>query len=519
MVVVALFAATIVLIPLTPLKTSAKARLTRFLVERLGQGAGIDDIEYGWRSVTLKAVRLSLDRNGSELRVGRVEVAIDPWSVVRAPDRVERMIHGLRFVEPVLVLRKSAQRPTDSTAAPWLPEIKIPRAIFPTLSRLDSLKHVAFVHGRVLAEDQSRNLVALARFDISLQPNAAGALQIAGSGIYGDRNEQTIALTGTLVARQRTAEIQATLTIPAGTPPPLLGTLPVVLTTQGGKVALRISVQDSVLRFRGSAAVDGVTVEAPGGTMRVAEVNATFSGDTLAFDPIEITAPAGRVTVNGGLLLRGPGTWLLNAEFTVPDAAKLHASLAAIPDIQGAFAGRLAITGELAAPQGELELQGDSLRIYGLRIETLRMAATASTAGIVVHELQAETPEGRLELTGGIDFSTPARVTAGGLLTLDRGAQTVGVDVESATDSRERRGSPGGPECAGGAAKRGRAAVVRRKIAPRGCGLDAGSGKRRWRQQPGDRGTARGRVAGRIAERAPHAGGLVRRLATRAATA
>ena len=408
-VVVALVAATVVLIPYSPLKTTTKARLTQLLVARLGPGAEVGNIDYGWRSVTLSGLRLPLDKHGSLLRVERVEVTIDPFSVVRAPDRIERMVHALRFVEPEFVIRSGAARAADSTIeVAWLPSVKVPAAAFSALSRLDSLKHVEIQHGTVALESVSGVRRPLATLDATLQTDPAGVLQISGRGIYGDRSAQTLTLTGRFVAAGRQAELQALLDIPAGPPPSLLGTLPLALTTRGGNVALRARLEDSVLTLGGSASLRDVEAETPAGPVHVASLQATLSTDTLLFEPFVLTAPAGTVAVSGGLILRGRGTagcW--RETLTSPMRGSCTPSG---PPFRGSK-GRLLGTSRCAARWPRRRAPSSSavepLRIAGLPLENLDLDATFQRTGLTLREAVVVTREGTLEFAGG-STSLPA---------------------------------------------------------------------------------------------------------------
>ncbi|MGD2063079.1 MAG: hypothetical protein PVF51_05800, partial [Nitrospirota bacterium] len=138
--------------------------------------------------------------------------------------------------------------------------------------------------------------------------------------------------------------------------------------------------------------------EVSGGTVRLAKAVLETAGVTLALEGGEARWPGGDVPMTEVPVKA-------HLRIAAADLAPLGALLS-LPPLHGSLHGEGEVAGTLAAPRGDLQLDGRNLSLGGVPIDTLTLRATAEGRRLAVDALEARHDEDRVSGAGAVDLAT-----------------------------------------------------------------------------------------------------------------
>jgi hypothetical protein len=389
---------------LAPVRRGLKSKFDELLLERLGPGTVVDQVSVGLKSVELSGVVFPLDKQGSRLRIRDIQIAITPFDILRRPELVERVVRSVRISGAEILIASGEAGEKDSTDSAWLPEIKVPGAVYAALGRLDSLKRVDLDGLRVLLQRTDQAPLTLCEVKGTVERRDGEVFRLNVAGRYLGDSSRTLDVTGAVAPRKKTLELQAVAGIPSGPVPGLGKSLPPV-TTGGGRVSVRLTAADSSAILRGAASVDDIHVTTPAGVVEAKSLYASLAADSILIEPMTLALPYAGGEVGGVIVLRDKGRLNLNGEFASEDLAALRDVLKTMPPISGRVKSRVAIRGDFSAPLADVTLESDSLGAFDQAARNVRARVALTPARLDIETFSFETSEGTAELGGSLGLS------------------------------------------------------------------------------------------------------------------
>ncbi|MCB9357113.1 MAG: hypothetical protein H6506_05040 [Calditrichaeota bacterium] len=370
-----LAAAVLVLFPSALLDQQAAARLTEYLVSRLGPDAICAEVEIGWRSVRLRDIVLPLDTHGSQLSISSISADIDPLVLVSQPAEFERILRNVAVTRPTLMLSVSRDTAAKNERSDWTPKA------FDLLARLDSLQGFTFEHGRfsVVTGDSLVNVLTDVRGAITQEVPGKLVMHARGNGDYPVRSSTRI--EGVLFPLLQQVELSARVEIGEGTVQ-ILGLPLDEISSNGGILNARLLVSGDSIEYSGSGALENVQITKSDRHFYVPGLSVSLAHGVVVVDTfrligegigseisgsvnIEDTPPAMRADLSADVQLEQfvkeyapsvplTGTAFLEAVFAGPiSAPEVQAS---VTSDSASYAGQVA-----REIRGDLRFQKDSL--------------------------------------------------------------------------------------------------------------------------------------------------------------
>jgi hypothetical protein len=425
LLVIATGAATLIF-PVNPVRQHLRTSLTSWLKLRFGSGAGIGQVAVGWRDVVLHDVVLPLDRVGSQLRIERVDVGIDPVHILKRPDRLERVIKSLRMSRAIIFVVPGEKAAAGAdTNMPWLPQFEIPSALFSTLGRLDSLTRIELDDGELLIGGGDRAPLSICGLRCEISQVSRGEFQIAANGRYLNDPRQKISVTGMLSAGSGSLDAQVLAEIPEGQLPGVPEETAAV-TTAGGRVSVRVSSLNGKVEYRGALAVDRASLSAAFGSITAPAVRAELVGDTVKIDSLEVESESLAALTSGMIVLKGPGHLALDGVISARDLSRSLRQDGPASTVTGSAQGEFSVQGDLANPGCRLTLGGKDITVFGKPFRDVQSAVTISRTGVALETLSFRTDEGRAHVSGGLIFGRETTCTVRGEFVFEKPVELLG---------------------------------------------------------------------------------------------
>jgi hypothetical protein len=416
---VVLSVAAILFFPSTLVQNKVKSRLAGYLTERFGAGASVGEVRLSLHSISLDYVSIPLDRSGSILRIREIELLIAPFNILRQPNQIERAARQLNVVNPVLILAPAAKSRNQNRTESWLPNLRIPRQLYSVLERFDSLNAVNITDGRVFQVIEGHRLRDLCDLDGRISTTEKGEFLLTAAGHYLGDSSCVLNLTGTVEPRDHRAELQAVLEVAPGELPGVPANLSMI-TTDGGRISLRLTAADSIGTLRATAAFGGATIATVGGDIRVEPIHASLAQDTVYLEPLTFSNAAIYGDLHGQLILSGDGILQFNGSIHSDDLSKCHEIIPDVPKMDARMDGSVAVAGTLIDPEATATIRSVELKIFDRIVRDLSIELNVDKNRAEVCQLLFRTDEGSVDLSGELRLGKKPVLSADGRIVVEK---------------------------------------------------------------------------------------------------
>ncbi|MCC6476007.1 hypothetical protein IT157_03045 [bacterium] len=397
--IVALAAAVVVFFPAAILNEQTAARLTDYLVRRLGPDAICAKVGIGFSSATLEGIVLPFDTLGSKLEVEKIEVTLDPLVALSQPRSPERIIKSIRVFRPALTLVTGSG--TDTTAQ-GRPRKFSTGKIFETLGEADSLHSFTFSGGLLVLQsgDSCVKMLEQASGYLKRNPDGSYAVRLEGHGAsmlrYG------VSADGVLYADEKRAQVDVAVNIAEGDLP-VSPTLPLSVSSNGGDGEFVLRLRPDGLSLSGATTLHSVQVIEHEREWFVPELVIELSDSTATLVEAEFSGPGVAGSLNGALALDRE----MNFSLTGMADVQLQEFLRSL-NWDAATTGAAQLSFDVAGNRAEwlarVEVVSDSLRAFGVSANAVALRARMTDDSLWLDSLAATTPYGALIADAEVAF-------------------------------------------------------------------------------------------------------------------
>ena len=374
------------------LQQRVNAGLGEAIEAQLGAGASVGRVEAGWRRLEIEDLRLVLDGRGTALWIPRLEAELRPLAVAERGHHIEQALQSVRLCEPVLVLSRSgAQRDGDE---PWLPQFRLPPALFEALDRLGGLQHVSVEKAQVLAAGVFDTLILATDLHADVSRPGGGDLRIAAEGCVRGDSAWSMTLSGELLRTARQLHVAAQLIVPPSefrlghSPRP-------ALQWKGGSAELRILATDSGVSYAGDASLSAPSLDLREGAILFDTLRFRLASDSLRMERTKFDGSLLVGWLAGSLRLRGAGGIHAAGEANAEGLRSLREWWPSAPAADGRVEMVFAAEGDLRAPLCRAQVSSPDLVIAGHPLRDMRADITVSRERVELCSLSVASAEGR----------------------------------------------------------------------------------------------------------------------------